>query len=49
MIVDWMVPEGSWVVCLDRTNWDFGQFKINIMMVAKQEVVIPAKEAVAKL
>lgn len=34
MVVNWMVPEGDWVVCLDRTNWDFGQFKINIMMVA---------------
>ena len=34
MIVDWMVPEGDWIVCLDRTNWNFGQFKINIMMVA---------------
>ncbi|WP_257281901.1 MULTISPECIES: hypothetical protein [unclassified Endozoicomonas] len=24
MVVDWMVPEGNWVVCLDRTNRDFG-------------------------
>ncbi|WP_257281690.1 MULTISPECIES: hypothetical protein [unclassified Endozoicomonas] len=48
MVVDWMVPEGNQVVCPDRTNRDFGLFKINIMMVAKQQVVIPAKEAVAK-
>lgn len=24
MVVDWMVPEGNWVVCLDRTNRAFG-------------------------
>ncbi|WP_263079026.1 IS4 family transposase [Endozoicomonas sp. Mp262] len=34
MVVDWMVPEGNWIVCLDRSNWQFGKFKINIMMVA---------------
>ncbi|WOG29758.1 hypothetical protein [Endozoicomonas sp. 8E] len=34
IVLDWMLPEGNWVVCLDPTNWDLGQFKINIMMVA---------------
>lgn len=34
MVVEWMVPEGEWILCLDRTNWQFGAFKINIMMIA---------------
>ena len=34
MVVNWMAPEGHWILCLDRTNWEFGKFKINIMMLA---------------
>ena len=34
LAVHWMAPEGRWILCLDRTNWEFGQFKINILMVA---------------
>ncbi|WP_257255110.1 MULTISPECIES: hypothetical protein [unclassified Endozoicomonas] len=26
-VVDWMVPEGNRVVCPDRTNREFDQFK----------------------
>ena len=34
LVVHWMAPEGRWILCLDRTNWEFGQFKINILMLA---------------
>ena len=36
-------PKGSWVLCLDRTNWDFGVTKINVLVlaVAHNGVAIP--------
>ncbi len=36
-------PKGSWVLCLDRTNWDFGVTKINflVLAVAHNGVAIP--------
>jgi len=27
-------PQGGWLLSLDRTNWNFGIFKINIMMIS---------------
>jgi hypothetical protein len=36
-------PNGSWVLCLDRTNWDFGVTKINflVLAVAHNGIAIP--------
>lgn len=37
------LPEGKWVVTVDRTEWEFGKMKINILMlaVAYKGVAVP--------
>ena len=34
VLAQWFCPKGSWVLCLDRTNWDFGVTKINFLVLA---------------
>jgi len=43
VIAKWFCPTGKWVLCLDRTNWDFGVVKINFLVlgVAHQGIAIP--------
>ena len=38
-----LCPDNTWVLCLDRTNWDFGITKINflVLAVAHQGIAIP--------
>jgi hypothetical protein len=38
-----LLPAPPYTVCLDRTNWQFGQFKINILMlsIAHQGIAFP--------
>jgi hypothetical protein len=38
-----LLPEGPYTVCMDRTNWQFGKFKINILMlsIAHKGVALP--------
>jgi len=33
-IVHWMHIDKPWLLCLDRTNWDFGVVKVNILVLA---------------
>ena len=42
-LVQCFCPKGSWVLCLDRTNWDFGITKINflVLAVAHNGIAIP--------
>ncbi|WP_420882940.1 IS4 family transposase [Zooshikella ganghwensis] len=39
----WFCSDETWVLCLDRTNWNFGVLKINFMVlaVAHEGVAIP--------
>ncbi len=43
LIEAWFLPEGRWLLCLDRTHWKFGRIHINILVlaVAVQGVAIP--------
>ena len=43
VLAQWFCPKGSWVLCLDRTNWDFGVTKINflVLAVAHNGIAIP--------
>ena len=34
VIVRWLDLGERWILCLDRTNWQFGQFKINILVLS---------------
>nr|WP_163836291.1 hypothetical protein [Spartinivicinus ruber] len=34
VLAKWFCPEDAWVLCLDRTNWQFGSLKINFMVLA---------------
>lgn len=43
LIAKWVLPTDKWLLCLDRTNWKFGQTNINILVlaVAVKGVAIP--------
>lgn len=43
LISKWALPKGRWLLCLDRTNWKYGQTNINILVlaVAVKGVAIP--------
>ena len=43
VLAQWFCPKGPWVLCLDRTNWDFGVTKINflVLAVAHKDIAIP--------
>ena len=34
LIAHLFAPEGTWILSMDRTNWMFGKFKINILYLA---------------
>ena len=42
-VVTWLRVEEPWILCLDRTNWEFGKVSINILVlaVAHQGAAIP--------
>ena len=43
VLAQWFCPKEPWVLCLDRTNWDFGVTKINflVLAVAHKGIAIP--------
>lgn len=43
VLAQWFCPNEPWVLCLDRTNWEFGVLKINflVLAVAHKGIAIP--------
>ncbi len=37
LIASLFAPEGKWQLSMDRTNWQFGVFKINILLLGKNK------------